>query len=106
MKIKLIFLTILSFAAGSLIDHFVVQRYQEQTLLENQKQEAAEKLEQRRFEAVKNKKYNLYMTESGVPPNTFYDIRLCWWDKLNEDGSLTSGQDEPIYRIVEKSKHD
>lgn len=58
----------------------------------------------KRFQALKDKKYNVYVKEqNGYNGNDdFFEVRLCWWDKLGEHGELLSGQDEPLTRFYKK----
>jgi len=70
------------------------------------RQKEQEDISTRRFQALKDKKYNIYIKEqNGYNGNDdFFEVRLCWWDKIGEKGELLSGQDEPLNRFYEKKK--
>lgn len=54
----------------------------------------------RRHDALSHGRYRLYMHHgeniSRGPDSDYFEVRLCWWDSLNEDGTMKSGMDEPV----------
>lgn len=85
--------------------HFNEEKQAAIQIVEETAKQKEEELNAKRINALRQKKYNIYVKEQNGYNNDFFEVRLCWWDKLGEDGELLSGQDEPLKRFYVKKEN-